>query len=98
MGISILKSRQISHKQSYQGFLKNDTMSLEQKINYQLNKYPGIKKVIKRGYQLIMYTISPRIKSDGNIIRISPNESGEYFFGYYDNSAMNICIYHIDMI
>lgn len=61
-------------------------MSLEQKINYQLNKYPGIKKVIKRGYQLTMYAISPKIKSEGDIVRVSPDEPGEYFFGYYDKS------------
>ena len=61
-------------------------MSLEQKINYQLNKFPGIKKVVKRGYQLAMYAISPKIQSEGNIVRVSPEESGEYFFGYYDKS------------
>lgn len=61
-------------------------MSLEQKVNYQLNKYPGIKKVIKRGYQLFMYAISPKIKSEGNIKRVSPDDGNEYFFGYYDKS------------
>ena len=62
-------------------------MGLEQKINYQLNKYPGIKKYIKRGYQLLMYAISPKIKSEGAIERVSPNDSdSEYFFGYYDKS------------
>lgn len=62
-------------------------MSLEQKINYQLNKYPGIKKYIKRGYQLAMYAISPKIKSEGDIVRISPDDpDSEYFFGYYDKS------------
>ena len=62
-------------------------MSLEQKINYQLNKYPGIKKYIKRGYQLTMYAISPKIKSEGDIVRVSPNDpNNEYFFGYYDKS------------
>ena len=62
-------------------------MSLEQKINYQLNKYPGIKKYVKRGYQLTMYAISPKIKSQGNIIKVSPNDpDSEYFFGYYDKS------------
>lgn len=61
-------------------------MSIEQKINYQLNKYPRIKKYIKRGYQLAMYAISPKIKSEGHIIRVSLNEPGEYFFGYYDKS------------
>ena len=61
-------------------------MSLEQKINYQLNKFPAVKKVIKRVYQLGMYAISPKIKSEGNIIRVSPNDEKEYFFGYYDKS------------
>ncbi len=61
-------------------------MSLEQKINYHLNKYPSIKRIVKRTYQLAMYAISPKIKSEGNISRISPNAEGEYFFGYYDKS------------
>lgn len=61
-------------------------MGLEQKINYQLNKYPLIKKYIKRGYQLTMYAISPKIKSEGNIICVSSNDGAEYFFGYYDKS------------
>lgn len=62
-------------------------MSLEQKINYQLNKYPAIKKGIKRLYQRAMYVISPKIKSEGDIMRVSPNDpSQEYFFGYYDKS------------
>ncbi len=62
-------------------------MSIEQKINYQLNKYPRIKKYIKRGYQLTMYVLSKKIKSEGYIIRVSPDDSNsEYFFGYYDKS------------
>lgn len=61
-------------------------MSLEQKINYQLNKVPAVKKVIKRAYQRGMYAISPKIKSEGDIVRVSPDEPGEYFFGYYDKS------------
>ena len=61
-------------------------MRLEQKINYQLNKYPGIKKYIKRGYQLTMFALSKKIMSEGDIIRVSPDEPGEYFFGYYDKS------------
>ena len=66
-------------------------MSLEQKINYQLNKYPTVKKVIKRVYQRGMYIVSKKIKSEGNIIRISPNDSKhEYFFGYYDKSPWDI--------
>ena len=62
-------------------------MGLEQSVNQFLNRMPGIKKVIKRAYQLGMYTISPKIKSEGNIIRVSPDDSNhEYFFGYYDKS------------
>ena len=57
-------------------------MSLEQKINYQLNKFPTVKKIIKRVYQRFMYAISPKIKSEGNIVRISPDDKNhEYFFG-----------------
>lgn len=66
-------------------------MSIEQKINYQLNKYPTVKKVVKRVYQTGMYAISPKIKSEGNITRISPDDSKhEYFFGYYDKSPWDI--------
>ena len=62
-------------------------MSLEQKINYQLNKYPAIKKTVKSVYQHGMYAISKKIKSEGNITRISPDDPNhEYFFGYYDKS------------
>ena len=60
-------------------------MSLEQKINYQLNKYPAVKKVIKRAYQLGCYAVSKKIKSEGDIVRLSPDDPNhEYFFGYYD--------------
>lgn len=62
-------------------------MSLEQKINYQLNKVPGVKKYVKRMYQLGCYAVSKKIKSEGNIVRISPDDpKHEYFFGYYDKS------------
>ena len=61
-------------------------MSIEQQINYQLNKYPKVKKVIKRVYQHTMYALSHKIKSKGNIIKVSPNDGQEYFFGYYDKS------------
>jgi hypothetical protein len=33
-----------------------------------------------------MYAISPKIKSEGDLQRISPNDGFEYFFGYYDKS------------
>ncbi|WP_394860927.1 glycosyltransferase [Mediterraneibacter gnavus] len=66
-------------------------MSLEQKINYQLNKYPIIKKAVKLVYQHGMYAISKKVKSEGKITRISPNDlTHEYFFGYYDKSPWDI--------
>lgn len=64
--------------------------SLEQYINYHLNKIPRIKKYLKRVYQLCMYAISSKIKSEGNILRVSPDEQGEFFFGYYDKSPWDI--------
>lgn len=71
--------------------LTETDMSLEQRINYQLNKFPAIKKVIKRCYQRTMYALSPKIKCEGNISRLSPDDSHhEYFFGYYDKSPWDI--------
>lgn len=61
-------------------------MSVEQKVNYYLNRVPVVKKVVKRCYQLGMYAISPKLKSEGDIIRVSPDNNMEYFFGYYDKS------------
>ena len=62
-------------------------MNIEQKINYQLNKYPPLKKVLKRIYQRVAVAVSPKIKSEGNITRLSPADPAhEYFFGYYDKS------------
>ena len=61
-------------------------MGVEQKINSALNRTPAIKKIIKRAYQVSMYAISPKIKSEGNIVRITPQDEYEYFFGYYDKS------------
>ncbi len=59
---------------------------IESSVNTALMKFPVIKKIIKRTYQVSMYTISPKIKSDGEIIRITPQDEYEYFFGYYDKS------------
>lgn len=62
-------------------------MSLEQTINQQLNKYPDIKKWIKRAYQRMNYALSSKKDHEGDVIRISPDDpSHEYFFGYYDKS------------
>lgn len=71
-------------------------MSLEQKVNKYLLRYPGVKKVVKRCYQRTMYAISDKIVSEGNITRISPNDpANEYFFGYYDKSPWSASGRHI---
>ena len=66
-------------------------MSIEAKINYQLNKCPVVKKTVKRIYQRTAYAISPKIKSEGNIVKVSPDDpEHEYFFGYYDKSPWDM--------
>ena len=56
----------------YQQKLLEIRNKYEQKINYQLNKYPRLKKFIKRGYQRTMYAISPKIKSEGILYEYHP--------------------------
>ncbi|MGI6616532.1 MAG: glycosyltransferase [Saccharofermentanales bacterium] len=65
-------------------------MGLEQTINQQLNKYPAIKKGIKRAYQRVSYLLSKKMDHEGNIVRVSPNDKAEYFFGYYDKSPEDV--------
>lgn len=59
---------------------------IESRVNSVLMKFPFIKKAVKRGYQLGMYATSSKLKSEGGIQRISPEDGFEYFFGYYDKS------------
>src|SRR5690625_1453435 len=61
-------------------------MSIENKVNSILNQVPIVKKAVKRTYQFSMYLLSPKIKFEGNLKRITPNDDMEYFFGYYDKS------------
>jgi hypothetical protein len=49
-----------------------------------LIKTPAIRHLIYGVYQRALYIISPKLNSEGNIVRISPNDDKEYFFGYYD--------------
>lgn len=63
-----------------------DFISIENKGKKLLAKFPKTRRTLKKIYQVVMVTISKdKIKSEGNIIRISPNDA-EYFFGYYDKS------------
>ena len=52
-----------------------------------LEPFPGIKHAAKRVYQRIsVATDRSRTKSEGEIIRVSPYDEYEYFYGYYDKS------------
>lgn len=53
-------------------------------MNRALQRFPWVKKGVKRIYQLAMYAVSPKLKSEGNITRLTPKDEFEYFFGYYD--------------
>jgi hypothetical protein len=61
-------------------------VSVENKINNLLINFPLLKKFVKRTYQLAMYSLSPKIKCEGNLQRVTPLDNMEYFFGYYDKS------------
>lgn len=62
-------------------------MGIEEKMNQKLNKYPWLKRKVKRVYQYIMYSISSKQKCEGDIVKVSPDDpESEYFFGYYDKS------------
>ena len=66
-------------------------MNIEQTVSQKLNQYPEIKRGIKAVYQHSMYMLSPKIKSEGDITRISPDDDNyEYFFGYYDKSPEDV--------
>lgn len=59
---------------------------IENNVNTALMKFPVLKKMIKRIYQFSMYAVSPKLKSEGEITRITPEDDYEYFYGYYDVS------------
>ena len=65
-------------------------MKIEQTINSFLSRYPKLKFIVKRCYQGMMYLTSKKVKYEGNIKKVSPNDDYEYFFGYYDKSPWNI--------
>lgn len=52
-----------------------------------LERHPIMKRTAKRLYHLAGYTFSKdKIKSEGPLIRVSPRDGFEYFYGYYDKS------------
>lgn len=59
---------------------------IEKTVHGLLIKHPSIRKVAKRTYHIGMFAISPKVKYEGDLKRITPIDSFEYFFGYYDKS------------
>lgn len=59
-------------------------------MNSVLQRFPGLKKNVKRLYQMAMYAISPKLKSEGDITRLTPEDGYEYFFGYYDKCPWDV--------
>ena len=52
-----------------------------------LEQFPVIKRSAKRVYQLAsVATSKDKFKSEGNVVRVSPDDGYEYFYGYYDKS------------
>lgn len=50
-------------------------------------QYPIIKRSAKRLYQLVsVATSNEKFRSEGDILRVSPDDGYEYFYGYYDKS------------
>lgn len=64
-----------------------DLVLLENAGKRLTEQFPAVKHVCKRMYQLGMYAISKeKVKSEGEVIRVTPEDGFEYFFGYYDKS------------
>lgn len=52
-----------------------------------LEQFPVVKHTAKRVYQVIsVITNKEKIKSEGDMVRVSPDDGYEYFYGYYDKS------------
>ena len=50
-------------------------------------QFPFIKHSAKRMYHWVSYALSSeRFKSEGNVLRVTPDDGFEYFYGYYDKS------------
>lgn len=50
-------------------------------------QFPFIKHSVKRIYHLVSYALSSeKFKSEGNVIRVTPDDGFEYYYGYYDKS------------
>ena len=64
-----------------------DFVEMETTAKKVLEQFPAIKRIAKRAYQVVSVAISQdRVKAEGDITRMSPDDGYEYFYGYYDKS------------
>ena len=62
-------------------------LEIEQMGKRVLEQFPVIKRSAKRVYQLVCVAASnEKFKSEGDVVRVSPDDGYEYFYGYYDKS------------
>lgn len=66
-------------------------VEMESKAKKILAKFPKTRRFFKGIYHRISYILSKKkIKCEGDLKRISPEDNYEYFFGYYDKSPWDI--------
>lgn len=52
-----------------------------------LEQFPAARHIAKRVYQMVSVAANrDKVKAEGDIIRVSPDDGYEYFYGYYDKS------------
>ena len=64
-----------------------DFVKIEDAGKKLLEQFPFVKRSAKRLYQLLSYATSgDKIKSTEGVIRLTPDDGYEYYYGYYDKS------------
>lgn len=66
-------------------------VELEMMGKRMFEQFPIVKRSLKRVYQLTSYALSgDHERCNGNVIKVSPNDGREYYYGYYDKSPWDI--------
>lgn len=66
-------------------------VEIEQAGKRMFEQFPIIKRSAKRAYQLVsVATSNEKFRSEGDVVRVSPDDGFEYFYGYYDKSPWDM--------
>ncbi len=66
-------------------------VEIEQAGKRMFEQFPIIKRSAKRVYQLVSVAASnEKFRSEGDVVRVSPDDGFEYFYGYYDKSPWDM--------